>query len=290
MITTRLKGGLGNQMFQYALGRHLAIKKGTTLKLDISDLIGTNEHLESTIRNYELNNFNIIEKISSDDEVFFTRQNKNKFLKIFKKIIPYHLRSVVCEKNLLYDEKILNIDGNINNKYLIGYWQTELYFKEIRDQLLKDFSPKNEISDVVIKISNKIKEGESVSLHIRRGDYVNRYSNLYYVQNVDYYLNALELIKNTHPNCKVFVFSDDIQWCESNLNFKTETYFVKPNKSFEDIYLMSLCKHNVIANSSFSWWGAWLNNNPDKICIAPKYWFKDKSKKNNIIPKEWVIL
>lgn len=290
MIIARLIGGLGNQMFQYALGRHLAIKNGTTLKLDISELITTNENMDTTLRNYELNNFNIVDKISSVDDVLFVRQNKNKFLKIVEKFTPYHLRSVVCEKNLSYDEKILNIDDKIADKYLNGYWQTELYFKEIREQLLEDFSLKNEISDLIVEISNKIKDTESISLHIRRGDYVKRYSDYYHIQSIDYYLKALKIIKDMHPNSRVFVFSDDIEWCEDNLNLQTETYFVKSNKSFEDIYLMSLCDHNIIANSSFSWWGAWLNNNPDKICIAPKKWFKDKKLKNNIIPEKWITI
>jgi hypothetical protein len=290
MIIIRLIGGLGNQMFQYALGRHLAIKNGTTLKLDISELITTNENMDTTIRNYELNNFNIVDKISSNDDVLFVQQNKSKFLKIIKKFTPYHLRTVVSEKDLSYDEKILNIDDKIADKYLNGYWQTELYFKEIREQLLEDFSLKNEISDLIVEISNKIQGTESISLHIRRGDYVKRYSDYYHIQSIDYYLKALKIIKDMHPNSKVFVFSDDIEWCEDNLNLQTETYFVKPNKSFEDIYLMSLCNHNIIANSSFSWWGAWLNNNPDKICIAPKNWFKDKKLKNNIIPEKWITI
>jgi hypothetical protein len=290
MIIARLIGGLGNQMFQYALGRHLSIKNGTTLKLDISELITTNENMDTTIRNYELNNFNIVDKISSNDDVLFVRQNKSKFLKIIKKITPYHLRAVVREKDLSYDKKILTIEDKIVDKYLDGYWQTELYFKEIREQLLEDFSLKNEISDLIVEISNKIKDTESISLHIRRGDYVKRYSDYYHIQSIDYYLKALKIIKDMHPNSKVFVFSDDIEWCEDNLNLQTETYFVKSNKSFEDIYLMSLCDHNIIANSSFSWWGAWLNNNPDKICIAPKKWFNDKKLKNNIIPEKWITI
>jgi hypothetical protein len=288
MIIIKLIGGLGNQMFQYALGRHLAIKNGTVLKFDISDLINSsNDNSEITIRNYELNNFNIEEKIASKEELVLFKDKRPKILRILEKLKPYNWRSKIYEKGLNFDQRILNIKGD---KYLAGYWQSELYFNEIRDFLLNEFSPKKTNLDNIGVIADKIKSKTSISLHVRRGDYVKAYSNHYHVQDQTYYSEALQIIKQAYSNCNLFVFSDDIQWCKDNLNFEELTYYVEPNQSFEDIYLMSLCSHNIIANSSFSWWGAWLNKNPEKICIAPKKWFKNKNKKNNIIPKNWITI
>lgn len=284
MIFIKLIGGLGNQMFQYALGRHLAIKNGTKLKLDISELISGKG--EITIRNYELDQFKIEEEIASPSDLVFFETNK--IVKAIEKFKPYHRRLKVYEKGLSFDEKILKIKGV---KYLNGFWQSELYFNDIRDVLLKEFSLKNEVSKNVKEISDKIKKQESVSLHVRRGDYVHKYSDQYHVQGNDYYHTALEIIKKVNPNYNLFVFSDDIEWCKTNLIFENQTFYIEPNKSFEDIYLMSLCSHNIIANSSFSWWGAWLNPNPEKICIAPKNWFKNKKQSNNnIIPRSWITI
>ncbi|MPN39089.1 O-antigen biosynthesis glycosyltransferase WbnK [bioreactor metagenome] len=125
-------------------------------------------------------------------------------------------------------------------------------------------------------------------MHIRRGDYVNTYSNYYHILDDTYYLNAIAYIRDKCTNTKLFVFSDDIEWAQNNYKDIENIIFVAQNKSYEDMYLMSLCKHNIIANSSFSWWGAWLNENDNKIVIAPKKWFKNEKMKNSILPKSYI--
>ena len=289
MIIVRLIGGLGNQMFQYALARHLAIRTNSVLKLDISDLIKKDKDLNHTLRNFELKHFNIRTVIASKDEIYqFNSKKKSKLRKAFLKFFPHlFLTSIIREKELVFNKRILKIKGN---KYLDGYWQSESYFIDIRSQILEEFTLKNiggdNISDLVKDITNNV----SVSLHIRRGDYVSNYSHYYYTQTPEYYYKAITLIKDKYPKIKAFIFSDDIEWAKETIKLDIEVFFVKPNTSYEDIYLMSLCQHNIIANSSFSWWGAWLNQNLNKICIAPKNWYKDPKIKTDLIPKSWITL
>jgi hypothetical protein len=290
MIVVRLIGGLGNQMFQYALARHLAIKTNSVLKLDISDLMKKEKNLNHTHRDFELNNFKIKAEIANSNEISEFKSKKIRFItKLILKLFPNinFLTSIIIEKKITYNKWILKYKGN---KYLDGYWQSESYFKDIRSQLLEDFTLTNLENDNISDIVKEIKNNDSVSLHIRRGDYISKYSNYYYTQTPNYYYQAVAIIKEKNPNIKVFIFSDEIEWAKENIQLDVEVFFVKPNKSYEDIYLMSLCKHNIIANSTFSWWGAWLNNNQNKICIAPKNWYKNPKMKTDLIPKNWIIL
>ena len=145
------------------------------------------------------------------------------------------------------------------------------------------------------EVLEKIKSTEAVAVHFRRGDYTKkRVADKYGSCSVEYYKNAVEYIAEKYPNPEIFFFSDDIEWVKENLKFPYNCSYVANNtgdKSFEDLRLMSCCKHNVIANSSFSWWGAWLNNNKDKIVVAPKKWLQDSSfAQDDIVPKAWIRL
>jgi len=287
MIVIRLIGGLGNQMFQYALGRNLAIINNTEFKLDITDLTKTDILNKHTIRDYELNHFQIIENIASVDEINHFNKNNNRLSKLINRFRRYYRRPIVVEKQLSFDANIFKIR---ENSYLQGYWQSEEYFKEIREILLKEFKLKLYFRGNIQTIANEIINSNSVSLHIRRGDYVNTYSDYYFILDNTYYLNAITYIRNKYTNTKLFVFSDDIEWARKNLKDIENITFVEQNKSYEDMYLMSLCKHNIIANSSFSWWGAWLNENDNRLVVAPKKWFKNESRIHNIIPEKWIAL
>jgi len=273
MIIIQLKGGLGNQMFQYAMGRRVAHANNTDLKLDISwfNNIGVNY----TPRKYSLQPFNIIENFASINEI-----------KALKRGRIHNLT-----------KRILTKERFSNNVYLSGYWQNEKYFKDIEDIIRKEFTLKKPIRNKYIDLINHT---NSVSLHIRRGDYVinPEYRKTLGACPLSYYHKAIRNILNfvTHPH--FFIFSDDIKWAKNNLKFKhpvtfvsnKEQYLLKnTNTDYEDLILMSKCKHNIIANSSFSWWGAWLNSNPDKIVIAPKKWFNDLSLTNkDLIPELWM--
>lgn len=287
MIITKIYGGLGNQLFQYATGRAISKHFNTELALDITSFETYNLH------KYGLDNFNINQKIASKNEI--AKYIDNSILgKIVRKISHLSSRKYYHEKTILYDKNVFLTSGNI---YIDGYWQSEKYFLSIKDILLQELIAKNILSGENEKIADQIKNSQSISLHIRRGDYV---SNLITNQKhgtcgLDYYEAAIQFIitKANHPH--FFVFSDDPSWVIENLKINHPTTYINHNgveNNFEDIRLMSLCNHNIIANSTFSWWGAWLNKNENKIIIAPKKWFNENKKNNpnsaDIIPESWI--
>lgn len=281
MIITKLIGGLGNQMFQYAVGRSLAYANNTELKLDIS---GYNNQKGITPRSYMLNIFNIQSNYANEKEIHKFRGN-NIFLRILK------ISSYIKEKQFYFDPKILIVK---DNSYLDGYWHSEKYFKEIEQIIRKEFTLKDKPDVTNRKMISYINNCDSVSIHIRRGDYVfDKKTNKFHgICSLGYYLKAVALVAKKVKNPQFFIFSDDPIWTKQNLHLKFPCVYVDHNvgrKDYEDMRLMSKCKHNIIANSSFSWWGAWLNNNLDKIVVAPKQWFHDKSiNTRDLIPESWI--
>ena len=260
MITVKIKGGLGNQMFCYAYAKAMQ-SRGFNVRIDLSLYDSYNLH-----GGYQLDYF------FSDIETCIIKNNfMNKIFSFFN--LKYN---IIREEKHGFDSKYLNID---DNKYVIGYFQSEKYFLNIRDILLKQFKPNFQISSYAETIQEKIlNEENSCSIHVRRGDYLNnKNQKIYKTLNSKYYLNAVSWIEKKHKKIKYFIFSDDIDWVKSNLDFKNAVYIEDSNKRkpHEDILLMSKCNHNIIANSTFSWWGAWLNSNDDKIVLSPKDWFND---------------
>ncbi len=286
MIIVKLIGGLGNQMFQYALGRHLALKNNTLLFLDISKLNQKFVRKSSntfTFRPYELYAFSIKAKIISKEKIIFPRIIKNVLFKFFG--INY-----IKEKDTYFDKKVLF--NNSKNICFEGYWQCENYFQDIKDIIKQDFKIKikpNEQNKIMLK---KIKTTNSVCMHIRRGDYVTntKTKKIHGLCSLGYYYNSIKKMKIKVKNPIFYVFSDDIDWAKNNLKIKDKIVFVDINtfdKAYEDLRLMSSCKHFIIANSSFSWWGAWLSSNKDKIVCAPKTWFRGADE-GDIVPKSWI--
>jgi len=275
MITVKLIGGLGNQMFQYAIGRHLAEKNRTALSLDISTLLKRDE-INYTPRNFELNVFNV--KYSK----LINKPSSSYFNKAYNKLFT----STINEKGYNYDSQVLSNKGNI---YLNGFWQTEQYFKDIEEIIRKDFTFKATPNAININHIKNINAANSVSIHFRRGDYITNSSavDFHGICEPEYYQNAINEIKNKVTNPHFFIFSDDVEWVQENFIIDNATIISNNTASdaFEDMRLMAACKHNIIANSSFSWWAAWLNNNPDKIVIAPKRWLKNIEI--DIIPVSW---
>jgi hypothetical protein len=257
MIITKIQGGLGNQMFQYAYGKNLSSKYNTELRLDkrFYDYQGMPK------REFGLNKFPNI----------FTNTDMN--------------FSLTGQTYKIDDDfKYKDLTNPLNdNYYLDGYWQSEKYFKESIDLIREDFQPSKEIISKLIK--TPLIDTNTISLHVRRTDYVT--SNGYHpVQSIDYYNNAIDLIGD-YDN--IFIFSDDLNWCKDNLKFNN-MIFISDFTDIEDLHLMSLCRHNIIANSSFSWWGAWLNDNKDKKVIAPSNWFGSMANlsTDDIIPDSWI--
>lgn len=292
MIIAKLSGGLGNQMFQYAFGRRLSLKNNTPLKLDVSELSMPLKG-EYTPREYGLNVFSINASIAQEDEL--KKYSKTKF----EKIIDFSLLHLPININKLYvREPYFHFFKRAlkapKDSYLDGYWQSEKYFTEIRNTLLNDYSLSAEVSEKTAQLAKEIQNCNSVSIHVRRGDYISIASNsgLYEVCDVKYFMTAMDKISAVISNPKFYIFSDDSEWFRQNVKTNYLVEFVTHNSgkdSFQDIYLMSLCKHNIIANSSFSWWGAWLNKNPQKCVIAPERWFKSNSKDSrDLIPETWI--
>jgi hypothetical protein len=182
-----------------------------------------------------------------------------------------------------------------NDCYLMGYWQSEKYFSAISEQIREDFSFRLAINNQNTQLAFKISQHNAVSLHIRRGDYANNptVTATHGLCPISYYHNAIEYIAHRVKQPYFFIFSDDIVWAKENLKMDLHSTYIDHNQgaeSYNDMRLMSLCRHHIIANSSFSWWGAWLNPNIDKIAIAPKQWFVKDVNTQDLIPKDWVRL
>ncbi len=284
MIIIRLIGGLGNQMFQYAYAKALQLK-GYDVKIDISAFDTYKLH-----GGYQLDKYNI------DLETTMTVEN-NQFYKnsiIFKLLKKLRLNNskIIEEKSLLFDENLLRIE---DDTYMQGYFQSEKYFLDIREIILKQFTMISNITSYTKEVEKSILNSQnSCSIHIRRGDFTNSVNkNLHGTCSIEYYETAIQLMNNKEENINYFIFSDDIDWVKDNLKVNNAVYIDNKEKRVphEDMYLMSLCKNNIIANSSFSWWGAWLNQNEDKSVIAPARWFANKKmykQSKDIICKNWI--
>lgn len=293
MITINIIGGLGNQMFQYAFGYAISKEKSVKIKLDTS---GFDVY---DLRSYELSLFNIEENSDLKPAYIFllnqlNGKNNTLLIKTFRKMLRGLLRFTSFyyqeKKEFVFDKDVFNIKIDT---YFYGYWQNEKYFKKYRKELLEIFTLKN-IHPKTIEYQQQIVKSDAVSIHIRRGDYVTdtHTNSVHGTCDVRYYKRAvMEVLKNK-KQAHFFIFSDDLDWAKKNLDFIDNKTFVRLESEIpdhEEMHLMSKCKHNIIANSSFSWWGAWMNKNSTKIVIAPKKWFKNsKMNQSQIVPHDWI--
>lgn len=294
MIIISIFGGLGNQMFQYACGKALASKLGVELKLDTSFLNNKTERKNFTIRDYELGIFEINEEIASLAEV---RKYIPDLWNCTKpELLKYKLLRLLNGNNYYFEKQKLQFEPRIkqikDKSYVYGYFQSEKYFIDIKNEILHAFTLKNKPDEQNETLITKLKSENSVSIHIRRGDYHNSPFNLL---ELAYYQQAIELIKQRIDSPKFYIFTNDYDWASENFaSFDIDKTIITHNqgdRSFMDMILMSYCKHNICANSSFSWWGAWLSQYSDKIVIAPKQWFKKQENKATIydlIPENWL--
>jgi hypothetical protein len=191
----------------------------------------------------------------------------------------------IFEESLRYNPKYLSPKGPST---LIGFWQSEQYFQDIADKVRGAFLFKNpSLASRTAKLVLQVQEPDSVFVHVRRGDYVNL-QHYHGMPSLDYYDSAVSRIRDVHLNANVFIFSDDPQWCHES--FSSEFQVIEGTTKYEDLYLMSLCQHAVIANSSFGWWGAWLGDNrADRIVVAPKTWFTMTGlDSSDLVPSRWI--
>jgi hypothetical protein len=280
MIIVKILGGLGNQLFQYAASKALAIRNNSELAVDASWY----DTVDPNYRDVKLFNFNVTSKLAEKKEL-----SRYRIGKIIAKILPQVQGNIFTEKNPGFQPELLELKGDW---YLDGYFQSEKYFKAIEETIRREITLKYSLEDKYPEISTKIKNTNSVSVHIRRGDYLMaKHQTMHPICTPEYYADAVGRIKNSIADPVLFFFSDDIEWVKENLKFDLPAEYVSsPDmKDYEEMLLMSRCKHQITANSSFSWWGAWLNSNPAKIVIAPKVWFGDPSKSTgDLVPEEWI--
>jgi hypothetical protein len=297
VIIVRLIGGLGNQMFQYSLGRHLAEANSTTLRLDVSGFEDYKLHRYCLHCFKAWQHFATIEEIESFKRTSLTplARGISRVGRRFGVLPPstsdfYQNARVIKENGLRFDPSVVESRGNL---YLDGYWQSEKYFSPIREILLREFSFLHEPDARNRALAQEIQSVESVSLHIRRGDYASNAltQQVHGLCSMDYYRKAVAYIAQRVPDCRLYLFSDDHSWVRENLRFERPLTLIDHNdasRNYEDLRLMSLCRHNIVANSSFSWWGAWLNVNPARIVLSPERWFSDPAlDSSDLIPESW---
>ena len=300
MIVAKIVGGLGNQLFEYAAARALALHFKTDLKLDLSFF---NEPKFKVT--YRLDKFNLPFTVATEID-YSKLKNCNKIpkpIRVLKrlgiKIYPYYKKTHIIEQQVL---ELYKRRKNINTNYYIEGWlANEIYFKNIRKTLLDELNADYYLKEDNMYLNEEIENNNSVAVHIRRGEYL---SNSYFkLLPTSFYENAIKKAKKIFENPTFYFFSDDIKWVKNEFSQVANAVFVDNNsivQSFyntvgdiEDLMLMRKCKHQIIANSTFSWWGAWLNKNPSKLVIAPKQWFTNQAaqkryEKGNLIPKKWI--
>jgi hypothetical protein len=285
-------GGLGNQMFQYAAAKALSHYHNLPIKVDLSFLKDTSLKADVTQRVFELECFTAKIEFTSNGEIEVFDKSplvKERFLEL----LGVRRKGIYLEKSFNFDTGFYSIRPN---SLLVGYWQSEKYFAQFRSLILEEFSWRNPLVGLNSEAYERIINSNAVSIHIRRGDYVTNSSAKEYhgICEIEYYRSAMALIESKVDYPKYFVFSDDLAAAKAVLGDIDGAEFIDWNSfgdSFQDMRLMSCCKHNIIANSSFSWWGAWLNNNPKKIVVAPKKWFnKSDIDTSDLIPESWKLL
>lgn len=287
MKIVKLQGGLGNQMFQYAFALSLAEETKEEVCFDLS---GFDTIPGVTPRSFSLDAFNIdIKKTSTSAVQFFAQERRTRHLTKIKRMFGLKVPSYVQEREHSFHPEVLKVNGDA---YFDGYWQSEKYFLPIAKEIREAFTPSKPLSAEGMAMAKNIGD-ESISLHIRRGDYVTnkKAADALGICDPIYYERALTQAISGLKNPHVFVFSDDIAWVKENLPIPCPATYVSGQnlQNWEELMLMSRCARHILSNSSFSWWGAWLNAKNDTMTIAPARWFKDPALENkDIAPPSWI--
>lgn len=286
-VIIKITGGLGNQYFQYALGKNLELSNGWLVKYDISWFA------QQTERKLEINNFKVNIPEATNQEINYLKKKQPRSGKLgwLFNIFPTHSFTYVQEQKLTFNPAILRVKPPI---YLDGCWQSEKYFLPIADRLRTEFQVRTEPVGENAKMLAEMEKQEAVAVHFRRGDYVKIASTnkTHGTPTPEYYRRAADyIIKNVdHPI--FYIFSDDINWVRENFKLTEPMVFVDQNgagKGYEDLRLIRACRHHIIANSTFSWWGAWLAEHPGQIVIAPKQWYQSPDMDaSDLVPGTWI--
>jgi len=300
MIIVRINGGLGNQLFQYATARSIAYKLNRKLFVDNSwykDIEKLDDHSNSnatTKRDFLLQKLNIESQVLNPFYLNWVKRLEvkapsNRFFSFLKRY-PLNSLSYTAINQMNYSWELI---ANSKKVVLTGYWQNDDIIEDYRDSIISECKPKQPISKENNHYLKSICSSNSVALHFRRGDYVSKplSRKVHAVCSNNYYYKGIELLHKTVKDLRFFIFSDDLRWVKNNFGFNENVIYISnEGPEFEHLYLMSQCKHQITANSTFSWWAAWLNNNPEKIVITPEYWYYDKKLNKTIIriPKNWI--
>jgi hypothetical protein len=292
MIITQIIGGLGNQMFQYAAGRLLSLRNDTVLALDISGF-----------ENYGLHQGFELQRVFSPPLEIASKADIRRVLgwqypAIIRRIVSRRPFAPFCRNRFVvepYFHYWPGINSLTKDCYLSGYWQSEKYFADVAPQIRSDFTFQLPMKNQNAELSKQVNHVNSVSLHVRRGDYSSnpKTTAIHGLCSLDYYRAAIRHVSDRVEKPYFFIFSDDIGWVKDNLKMNFPCQYVDHNQgadSYNDMRLMSMCRHHIIANSSFSWWGAWLNSRAEKIVVAPKRWFANEKNIDDLLPQGWVTL
>lgn len=299
MVTVRIRGGLGNQMFQYAAARALSIHNDNDqLRIDPSPLFDPTPWKNFTFRNYALSTvfgidppFTTVAKVMDKVRIPYFAKGFNKYYaRMLGKIGYWHFFS--DRHASVFDEDLFKLRGNI---YLDGYFQTEKYFKEYEPQIRKDFTFRPPLEGASAELARQIESTNAVSVFFRRKEMVRvrAFIDRYYVATPKFYERAVALIKEkAGPNPTFYISSDEIEWCRQNFKIDAPHVFVGDEHNGPEcanaLRLMSLCKHFITPNSSFSWWAAWLSTNKNKVVVAPKLWVRDEHEDTrDALPASW---
>ncbi|HVM77090.1 MAG TPA: alpha-1,2-fucosyltransferase [Candidatus Paceibacterota bacterium] len=297
MITTFFRGGLGNQMFQYAAGLALAKRNGADFFCDITHINDRFPRRNFTYRTFDLPKvFSIEPRYTALSKLSQALPIPGVWLGI--DLLFMNIREEFHQLEIIYEDKRLEFDPAVlaakGNVMLYGRWENEKYFKDTEADVRQAFRFRNLLTGEASLVAKQIESSNSVSIHVRRGDYA-AFKNVQQTMgetNINYYHDALRHMASRVQNPRFFVFSDDVEWCKKNLPQEFSYTFAEPTSAGPHaafhLELMSRCKHNIIANSTFSWWGAWLNANPGKMVIAPKRWYADPALAgSDIVPVGW---
>ena len=295
-VIVALNGGLGNQLFQYAMGRALSLRNQVPLILDLSwfDHIRKQDGSITTVRNYALEPF----ALAALTQSIGLPQPKSPGIagRIMRRVLRYlprrhEGRRVYFEKGYTFDKTAFSLKAPI---WIEGYWQSHRYFDDVSEVLRYELGAHQKVSAATSAMLQKIANCDAICLHVRRGDYVtNKHAVATHgLCSLDYYAKGIQLVLDGMDDPRCFVFSDDPEWARNNLKLPIPMTIVDINEAdaaHQDLWLMSACKRFVIANSSLSWWGAWLSQREGKMVVAPRQWFADTGRDTkDLIPSEWI--
>jgi hypothetical protein len=278
-VIVKLKGGLGNQLFQYAIGKFVSLKFEMPLYFDLSSFNS------DKLRTFSLNVF------ASEFGIYEPKMEKKHWYNLLINAF-YKTPTLLVEENFKFDPTVF--ERIKSDTMLDGYWQSEKYFESIRASILNEITIQSNSEAYLSFHKQIISANNAIFIHVRRGDYISNPETLKFhgVKGLDYYKTALTKLRSSFNTSSIFIFSDDIEYVKNNFTWIGDYAIIDGNlKDYEELMLMSECKHAIIANSSFSWWGAWLIKNPNKLVIAPERWFEDEAmhkQSQDIIPASWM--